>query len=681
MKKLLPLCALITGMAYGQASFYANNVTVSASNVPPGAQAAVLTLPFAIVTVCAYPNSGSPCTNTVPIYADQALTTPLTQPITADAQGRFQFWAPGGLYSATYQKPSGTVVGQYPFAIQAVFNGVNLNPPASQQVNQPAGTFFQLNNVSDLNNFHTYNAGVDTFDTFGTSIEFGFCSGCSGGRLTTPYPTTISSIMGWTNQNSGVSSSACEDVLFDAPLFWSEPITTSSHTLLGHINNDASELGIKAYLVDFSRGCREAQIAWRGTIDANKVTGVSSGFTYTGSWSTVPVPSATPIGKFTTSVGATATASVTGSTVYFVGLKVVGNFATYGLTIDGVAVMDPITQTTSIGNGVDVGSALGNGASPYLIRVSGLQNTTHVVRQTCLTVPSPLVNDYCSVMWVQGVGRDNATKSGPNVVSITAMRYALNQQGCTPGVALCHDDQVADVYTNQEQADVMEMAADGVNVMDVNLSNIAIYDPNSSTCGAQSDGIHPTQCAATLIGAYIAGKMTVNSTNHDKADTKVSGCTSYYGFFCGGLPSNTLGGTASTILPPWGSLGSATGFYQGNIYLGRDGIIGLSRLSQFEYGFAPNNNIAKIHFGIPGATTFGFCFTGGGNPSMSFTDGTLGTCNLATVIAKAAVFSTIQPSMSTAPTGSCSAFPNGTLAVALDGHASSCAGGTWASRW
>jgi len=41
----------------------------------------------------------------------------------------------------------------------------------------------------------------------------------------------------------------------------------------------------------------------------------------------------------------------------------------------------------------------------------------------------------------------------------------------------------------------------------------------------------------------------------------------------------------------------------------------------------------------------------------------------------------IEPTLTTAPSGSCSAYPNGTLALSTDGHGTSCVSGTWTARW
>lgn len=114
MKKLL-LTALALISTFGNAQGVRNDlaITSTAANVPVGAAANVMTVPNAIVTLCNYPATGSPCTNTVPVYSDIALTQPIDNPIQADAKGRVGYFVAPGLYSYTVQTQTGRIVGQY----------------------------------------------------------------------------------------------------------------------------------------------------------------------------------------------------------------------------------------------------------------------------------------------------------------------------------------------------------------------------------------------------------------------------------------------------------------------------------------------------------------------------------------------------------------------------------------
>jgi len=99
---------------WGQGYRYDSNAFTSANNVPAGSQSTMFTVPFAKITVCAYPDNGSqPCTNTVPIYQDPALTVAATNPITADVHGRFGFWKSAGTYTFSMVSPGGEFLGTF----------------------------------------------------------------------------------------------------------------------------------------------------------------------------------------------------------------------------------------------------------------------------------------------------------------------------------------------------------------------------------------------------------------------------------------------------------------------------------------------------------------------------------------------------------------------------------------
>lgn len=117
MKLRFLLLLAVSASMYGQAVRYDGYVTQPSTNVPQGAAAALMTMPNAIVTICAFPAVGDPCTNTVPIYEDQLTTTQMTQPIHADALGRYGFWITPNQYSYSVQTQSGRNVGTFPLSL------------------------------------------------------------------------------------------------------------------------------------------------------------------------------------------------------------------------------------------------------------------------------------------------------------------------------------------------------------------------------------------------------------------------------------------------------------------------------------------------------------------------------------------------------------------------------------
>lgn len=115
--KYLLLALLLPTLLHAQGVRYDSNIFTAASNVPVGAQAPMYTLPYSVVFVCASPATpatGSACTNLAPIFTDQALSQPITQPITSDSQGRYGFWIAPGTYTYSVVSPSGAFLGTSP---------------------------------------------------------------------------------------------------------------------------------------------------------------------------------------------------------------------------------------------------------------------------------------------------------------------------------------------------------------------------------------------------------------------------------------------------------------------------------------------------------------------------------------------------------------------------------------
>jgi hypothetical protein len=76
---------------YGQGGALVSGIVVMGPTGKP--------LAGATVTVCAYPGIGVPCTNTINIFNDPALTQPKGNPGTTDGLGNFVAFASPGPYS------------------------------------------------------------------------------------------------------------------------------------------------------------------------------------------------------------------------------------------------------------------------------------------------------------------------------------------------------------------------------------------------------------------------------------------------------------------------------------------------------------------------------------------------------------------------------------------------------
>lgn len=200
MKARWLLIAVISTFAYGQGVFYSSNATQAASNVPPGAAGPLYTVPNALVTVCSYPASGDPCTNQVDVFTDQDLAPShkITQPIHADALGRYSFWVAPGVYSQSIQTQSGVSKGTYPLTLTSpqgpqgppgIGCGAGFSqcivetPSGNQTITQPAGTTLSVNSLNNVFNATTF-PGSD----IGEQITNGFASSACNNSCTIMIP-------------------------------------------------------------------------------------------------------------------------------------------------------------------------------------------------------------------------------------------------------------------------------------------------------------------------------------------------------------------------------------------------------------------------------------------------------------------------------------------------------------
>lgn len=256
-KQLLLTCVLMTGMAFGQGVRYDSNVTTTASNVPAGASAAIMTVPNAIVTVCAYPASGSPCTNTVSLFSDMALTQPLpSNPLTTDAKGRFGFWVAPGVYTYTVQNQFRVVVGTYNISLNTI--GISATPIASQTITQPAGTSLLVNTTNSYNS-STYHVnggivadGVNLTNLFQFTNLFQNGSASLVGAMQTGSSSTnveVDGVLGVAVQNGGSSfavgvrsSSVCQlpRSCWGANFLSTDVATTGAGSTLWGIESDTN---------------------------------------------------------------------------------------------------------------------------------------------------------------------------------------------------------------------------------------------------------------------------------------------------------------------------------------------------------------------------------------------------------------------------------------------------------
>jgi len=159
---------------WGQGYRYDSNAFTSANNVPAGSQSTMFTVPFAKITVCAYPDNGSqPCTNTVPIYQDPALTVAATNPITADVHGRFGFWKAAGTYTFSMVTPGGEFLGTFVISL----GGSGGSTGGGCSTGGIPTTNGSVDGDSSSTNCGTNNRASDTASVPANVSTFGFTNG------------------------------------------------------------------------------------------------------------------------------------------------------------------------------------------------------------------------------------------------------------------------------------------------------------------------------------------------------------------------------------------------------------------------------------------------------------------------------------------------------------------------
>lgn len=98
----------------------------------------------------------------------------------------------------------------------------------------------------------------------------------------------------------------------------------------------------------------------------------NSDITYTGNWNNTAVYGG-QIGKYSQSVGDTASFSITGSTIYISSIRLATNAGgAFNVTVDGID-----QGTYSCSGLANTCSQLGY--APFLVRITGLSDTTHNV--------------------------------------------------------------------------------------------------------------------------------------------------------------------------------------------------------------------------------------------------------------------------------------------------------------
>jgi hypothetical protein len=333
---------------------------------------------------------------------------------------------------------------------------------------------------------------------WGNSQTQGFgISGCGtiNCHPTTAWPQVFADAMGWTLNNQALGSSNCADLTYQgwSISLWDLSIDANSRNIYGHFRNDQLEYGPLPYRVAFVRGCIEAQTAWLAIPESEKVRADGAAVIDTGVWKAATLNSAD---SYTLSAGATKTFVVTGKVIYLATARVMNGGPThYTVSVDGNLIDDPITQSTTFTQDLDVAGVSGlpvnEDVIQNFIRVSGLANTQHTIVYTCTTPATA----GCRVFYAAGINPDNSTGHQPLVLSLSPVynqfRHRLGNM----------DSATTSLYHDEWKQMVLELEGDGLQVIGIDATDPNVYN---STTEVQSDGVHPDLAGHLSIGLAAA---------------------------------------------------------------------------------------------------------------------------------------------------------------------------------
>lgn len=210
--------------------------------------------------------------------------------------------------------------------------------------------------------------------------------------------------------------------------------------------NDVSRyLGDAAKKEHFRKAMRAA-IAWPALPDKKTGRGAQAGITFTGTWADSPSPDT--CGKYTSQNGATATATVSGDTV-FVGVSD-GDYVGMGESID--VTIDGVSKGTFSVKAPGVATWLNQWWSRVAWKFTGLGAGNHTV---VVTQNSPN-GKFLHLDWI--AGSDQTTKTRVQVGNVTKCSAAWYAgSGVTEAMISDYNSIIADVVAEFSYARLVDL--------------------------------------------------------------------------------------------------------------------------------------------------------------------------------------------------------------------------------
>jgi hypothetical protein len=307
-----------------------------------------------------------------------------------------------------------------------------------------------------------------------------------GYELADPATQSVASVMsekrGWTPVNHAYPG----DNFFDLPLRmdWTVPITPTTFTLLGEGTNQVTSTcmidGCSAtvppsalHLAIFSAQV-EAMLLYFGTPDAAKVK--ASAMQLAGAWQPLNSTAASaPVwSEVSTTVGDTATFSVSGTRVDLIAGITKASQSSFVVTIDGVGMTDSINGVAGGGGFRSYTDMSGRNGGTYGLvdyKFTGLSNGAHTV---VVTNQGPAGNGL-SLFWAQGTTPGTTT----NLATVTLSQ--VSRFGTCAVDYPWHSDLAVSQFLAPELAAVNELNAAGYSILTSGYSDAGEWNPNDPT--------------------------------------------------------------------------------------------------------------------------------------------------------------------------------------------------------
>ena len=176
----------LTVRALGQGGSFTRQV--SSGTVANGGTGQVI--PYALVTVCTSAGTGTPCSPIANIYADKALTQPLSNPFAADINGLYSFFVATGEYLVQESAPVGA---GYSYSESFLIFSNGTGTVSSVGLALPSSVFSVTNSPVTLTGTLT-----GSFIAQSANSVFGNCSGSSAipsfcSLIANQIPSTLNS--------------------------------------------------------------------------------------------------------------------------------------------------------------------------------------------------------------------------------------------------------------------------------------------------------------------------------------------------------------------------------------------------------------------------------------------------------------------------------------------------------